>query len=989
MPSASPTIPVQRRQRFYTKRDWLAAVVTGVLALVGYGCTLAPTVTFNSAGELTTVAFQLGVAHPPGVPLWTFSAWLWCHLLPVGNIAWRLNLFSAVTGAAACGLVALLVSKSGRMIGVRTGVFQIEQDRQVMAVLVPACAICAGLLLAFSPVLWSAAVVTETAGFDALGWMATLVVLYRWSFQPENLRRLYLAAGLWGASVTTDPTLALLAVAGPAFVWFMDRQLGRALLAPMLGGVLAGILRLGLMPSSLFYSDVFPAAVLLAIAAGAGYWLRALWRQGPGWMDRWPHVSLLAVAVSVGWMWAGGLVLVASTNPPINWGDCTHWSNWLRHLTGGLFDKLQTGRTLWQGWGHLNLFFYDLQMQFNIVFALLVLPVVFFYRDLVERDRQWIKFLLLAFLCLGFGYLFLANPVYDQPQSFTTRDYFLPGDCLYAVGIGYGLLLGLGQLFLAKPRLQVVAIPLAGLVLVLPAVSLWRNGPHVEQHEHDFAYRFGYLLFEPGGDYPPLERKAVLFGGTDDNRFLAAHMIFVESRATGPAKSRLEQCPDSATFDRRDVYLLTQNALTDPAYLPRLRDQYGVDRPRRAAPATWATRNAIWRTVFSLAGRDDLSPPDPLWLPANADVQRAYNRYLTDFRRRAPLPGETVVVDKTGRVHVTGLPGIMAVNGLLARDIFEHNKDQHPFYVAESQTMSWMQPYLEPFGLIFKLHPEPLVGLLPAVVARDKAYWDALSDVLLGDPRFRRDTGAQKFYSQLRTATAGLYASRQMWSDAEYAFLQALALCPDNPDANYRFAQFYVDRQRCNDALELLEAYRRREPRNPTLQQAIAQVTKRRTDLDLVANLERQHALYPEKLDLALQLARAYAATQRLDAFDALVNQLLTLPDLPEREFFSLIDLNSQLKRADPILELLGKFTQRYPQNPIGWFNLALMHGARGNCADALPALERALALDPQLAVAAQKDRRLENCRSVLQTLRVAGPPLGTNSPALPTKVNH
>jgi len=373
-------------------------------------------------------------------------------------------------------------------------------------------------------------------------------------------------------------------------------------------------------------------------------------------------------------------------------------------------------------------------------------------------------------------------------------------------------------------------------------------------------------------------------------------------------------------------------------------------------------------------------------LPADADVQQAYRRYLADFKSRAPLPGESVTVDKAGHIAVQGAAGMLAVNGFISRDIFEHNKDRHPCYVEGNYVFSWMYPYLEPHGLIFKLNPEPVQTLVAATVARDRAYWETLSDDLLNDPKFRHDAAAQKVFCQLRTAQASLYAFRQMWPEAETAFQQALQLCPDNPDANYRFAQCYVDQQRCNDALELLETYRQRDPHNAALQQAIVQVRARRADLDHLSDLEHQHALYPEKLDVALPLARAYAAAQRLDRFDAVVQELVALPDLPEREFFSLIDLNARLKRTDRTVALLGQFTRRYPQNPLGWFNLALIHGARGNCAEALPALEHALALDAQLMTAAQQDRRLDNCRSLLQNLRVTGPP-GSNAPAAPLRL--
>ena len=974
MSSATVTTPEQIRPRFYAARDWWVAIFTAVVALVGYVRTLAPGVTLEKAGALTTAAFQRGVPQPPGAPLWTLGAWVWCHALPIGNIAWRLNLLSALTGAAACGVVALLISKSGRMLGLRAGFFTSEEDRVVLDVFVPACASSAGLLLAFSPVLWAQSVVTEVAGLNALGFLATLAVFYRWCSQPDDRRWLWGAAFLWGTSVTTNFTLALLAVALPALVWLTDRPLGRVLLGPVLLGILGVIGAWILMPDSLFHEGLFSVEVLLVIAAVAAFGLHALWRQGPGWLAEWPKALAVVVAAGLGLAGSGYVYVAACTNPPMNWGDCSHWANWLNHVTGGLADRLQTGRTFAQGWRQLNVFFADVLHQFNIVNALLVLPVLFFYRDLAERDRHWLKFLLGAFLGLGLGYLFLANPALDQSAEFTVRDCFLPGHCLYAIWIGYGWLVGLGYLLKARPRLRGLVIPLAATVILLPVISIWRNHSSADQRGHDFGNRLGRLLFQPGGDYPDVEHGAVLFAGTDAGRFLAAHMIFVESRAPASARTQIQAGAEPAVFHRPDVYLISQGLLTDLTYLPNLRDQYGSDRPHRKDSATGSTRSVISRIIFGRAGREAIYPADPLWLPGEADVQKAYDLYLSDLKKRTPVAGEEVAVDKTGQLRVKGVVGKLAVNAFLARDIFEHNKNAHAFYVEESFVIPWMDPYLEPAGLIFKLNPTPLTSLAAPVVARDTAYWDALCDDLLGDMKFRRDHLARKTFSQLRLATAGLYIHWQMKREAEYAFLQAVALCPDNPDANYRFAQFYVDQQRCNAALELLEAYRHIDPRDALLQDAMDRVIRRRTDLDRVANLERQHALYPEKLDLAMQLARGYVATQRLEQFDAVVSELLKRPELAEADLFSLIDLNAQLKRADPMLDLLGKFTERFPKNSLGWFNLALMQGVRGNCTAALPALERALAIDPQLATAAQRDRRLEGCRGILQSLRISMP---------------
>lgn len=71
-----------------------------------YVLTLSPTVPLEDGGEMIRAAFTLGVTHPPGYPLYSLVGRLAC-LVPVGDVAFRLNLMSAVFGAAGCGLAAV------------------------------------------------------------------------------------------------------------------------------------------------------------------------------------------------------------------------------------------------------------------------------------------------------------------------------------------------------------------------------------------------------------------------------------------------------------------------------------------------------------------------------------------------------------------------------------------------------------------------------------------------------------------------------------------------------------------------------------------------------------------------------------------------------------------------------------------------------------------------------------------------------------------
>ncbi|XP_061468458.1 protein O-mannosyl-transferase TMEM260 isoform X2 [Rhineura floridana] len=58
----------------------------------------------GDSGELITAAYELGVAHPPGYPLFTLLAKLAIELFPFGSVAFRVNLLCALLGAAAAPL---------------------------------------------------------------------------------------------------------------------------------------------------------------------------------------------------------------------------------------------------------------------------------------------------------------------------------------------------------------------------------------------------------------------------------------------------------------------------------------------------------------------------------------------------------------------------------------------------------------------------------------------------------------------------------------------------------------------------------------------------------------------------------------------------------------------------------------------------------------------------------------------------------------------
>src|SRR5438552_16445635 len=80
-----------------------AAWVAALAALWAYALTLSPTVAWVNLGEdsgaLLVASATLGIPHPTGYPLFVLLGRV-ASLLPLGAIAFRINLTAAIAGAA-------------------------------------------------------------------------------------------------------------------------------------------------------------------------------------------------------------------------------------------------------------------------------------------------------------------------------------------------------------------------------------------------------------------------------------------------------------------------------------------------------------------------------------------------------------------------------------------------------------------------------------------------------------------------------------------------------------------------------------------------------------------------------------------------------------------------------------------------------------------------------------------------------------------------
>ncbi len=209
---------------------WQQAIALPVflVALGLYVLTLAPTVVsmFDDSLEFQLVTYLLGIAHPPGYPLYTVLGWLFTQI-PIGDVAYRVNLMSAVFGAVTVALVYLigLELTPATQPQESSSKGYSEGDHQpwigVLAALIGA------LALALSPVFWSQATVAEVYTLNAAFVASILWLLVRGGRQetdqvsPPSEKWLLALAFLFGLSLAHHRTMVLLL---PAIIFYLWRQ---------------------------------------------------------------------------------------------------------------------------------------------------------------------------------------------------------------------------------------------------------------------------------------------------------------------------------------------------------------------------------------------------------------------------------------------------------------------------------------------------------------------------------------------------------------------------------------------------------------------------------------------------------------------------------------------------------------------------------------------------------------------------------------------
>ena len=229
-----------RRPSPLSRTDFLIGFLIGIAALALYIRTLAPSLLWGDSAEFQTLSYTLGMTHPSGYMTQIMFGKLFTYI-PVGNIAYRVNLMSAFFGALAVAETYLIVRLLGgwKIAG-----------------------ISASILLALTEGFWWRALLAESYG-PAAGMLATiwlLILLWRNSGRSMYL---FLAGLAGGLSVGIHSTVVMTSVSVLIFLTLTSRK--RAdWLAAMAGAFLGLALTFGFFlyldhndPSSSIYNTVY------------------------------------------------------------------------------------------------------------------------------------------------------------------------------------------------------------------------------------------------------------------------------------------------------------------------------------------------------------------------------------------------------------------------------------------------------------------------------------------------------------------------------------------------------------------------------------------------------------------------------------------------------------------------------------------------------------------------------------------------------------
>jgi Tfp pilus assembly protein PilF len=648
-----------------------------------------------------------------------------------------------------------------------------------------------------------------------------------------------------------------------------------------------------------------------------------LWMVIKRRLQSWRTGLLVLVGVALGLSSYAYMPLASATNPPMNWGFTSTKEGFFYSInrsqySGKLSDQLlkTVGRIMGATPPELlqeppaapgtpppesfretlgkfsQLYWRKLIQNFTPLGILALVAAVAFLGGMAPPVRAWIQVTAFGFLLAGFLQPAFDKAGADEAAWLLQMPYLGYSHAFFVLlaGMGTGLAL---QRFGKKPG---IALGVASaLAVVLGAFSFRQNFSFCSQRNHWFGWMYGRDML---ADLP---KDAFVFGGTDPGRFVPTYMILSESFE----KPKHKRDP---SFDRRDLYIITQNALADAFYNQYIRNHYSAERPQ---PRGWVDR---W------LGRDKHYPAAHLILPRQEDIMALYQGAI---ERRQKDPGAP---DPNADPTV--------LNSMVAEWIWQRNKDQRPFFVEESFPMEWSYPNAVPHGLCYEIKRDPVPTLSPEQVQADMEFWRQYIAKLKADAGFVDDIDAQRSFSKLRNTGGNIYKWRNLAGPAEQAYRQALELWPGNTETLNNFSDLLLRQGRSAELRDILAGAVKADPNNGLLVILLRNCERKIQLQGEIAALEQQKAANPKDPALVQQLLGKYSEEGNIPAADRLLGEAAATFSTNAEILRDAVNYFALQNRVPQALEYGRKLERVTPEDPEVKYGIAKFVMLTGNRAE-------------------------------------------------------
>ena len=448
------------------------------VTMLVYLMTIAPTLSFFDSGEMIAGSYTLGVAHPPGYPVYVTLGKLFTFL-PLGNVAFRVNLMSS-----------FFASMTSVMIYYITRAMLNDKDNEEFVLFkrlrfADIAGILAALAFAFSYNLWAWSVVSKFYTLNAFVVACILMLLIRW-------RRARMEEGEAGGGHSLAYLYTIAFIFGIAAVVHISQFV--------------------LIPVYILY--------ILIVDGSVFYDFKDLMKKGssksPAALLRRLHIKTLLIMlffIGLGHSIYLHVPLRASRLPLINWGMGTDWKQfkWIYNREG---YPTVGGERSWK-------LFWDQMKSFNLVreFTWAGIPIILIgLWGHFKRDWRNFTVLVSGSVLLVAAVIIGGNP--PEENIFLLQQFYIPVYIFLCVIMG-------GAIYTAlkiRPKNLILSTLIALLVILYPASELrahyWEN----DRSDNFVAYDMGNaeLNFAP--------QFSVLFTWGDSGAFPMWYLQDVERK---------------------------------------------------------------------------------------------------------------------------------------------------------------------------------------------------------------------------------------------------------------------------------------------------------------------------------------------------------------------------------------------------------------------------------------------------------------------------